>query len=209
MIWDVILGLAVAYLAAVLVWRVTAGRISQPASAGGTAPSGLAVKLFGRGWLKPGIALIIIVVVAAVRFGPLLLGGVNWTEAEHAELEHFVEATNLYGEASSLSTGRTLHSSDWESVNALLQASLAEAEQVSDSVLVKIDPELKTMFREKFMPGLRLGSYGLRYYTASPQKGRDTVEHHRTDSLQESRQLLEEWNSWWLDHRGSIQNKLE
>ena len=208
MIWDVILGLAVAYLAALIIWRLTAGRLSQPVSTGGPAPSGLATRLFGRGWLRPAIALIVIVVVAAVRFGPQIMGGIEWTEAEHAELEHFVEATNLYGEASGLSSSRTLHASDWESVNALLQASLSEAEQVSDSVLMRLDPELKTMFREKFMPGLRLGAYSLRYYAASPQKGSDTIEHHRTDSLNAGRQLLEEWNAWWVDHRNTIQNKL-
>jgi hypothetical protein len=85
----------------------------------------------------------------------------------------------------------------WESISALLQAALQEAEDVPDELLARLHPDLREHFRSEFMVGLNSGIYGLRFYTAGSPKGIDTVEHDMIDSLDFGRDLLGKWKDWY------------
>ena len=208
MIWNLILWVAVAFLVVTLLWRLIASRRPKPASeATGSGPSP-ADRVFGRGWLAPVAAVVLALVALGFMYVPQFFRQA-WSESEQVEVDHFIEAISMYQDASSLSQKRGVGRGDWESINAMLQATQSEVEQVGDSVLRKIDPELPNMVHEKFIPGLRIGAFGLRWYTGVPQKGRDTVEHHRDDSLKLSRDLLDEWNAWFTAHKADIMSKLE
>ena len=208
MIWNLVLWAAVAFLVVTILFRLLSSRQSQPASEATESEASPVSRILGRGWIAPAVAALVALVAVGFIYAPKS-NVRDWTESEAVEVEHFVEAISLYQNASTLSQKRGIRRGDWESVNALMQASLSEAEQISDSTLRKIDPELPAQFQEKFMPGLRIGAYGLRYYAQPPQKGKDTVEHHRDDSLQQSRGLLEEWNSWFLAHKAELMSQFE
>ncbi len=208
MIWNVILWAAVAFLVITILFRLLSSRQPEPVSGEAALEPSPVSKILGRGWIAPVIAVIVAVVALGFIYCPWFCKQ-NWNETEQVDVDHFIEAISLYQDASTLSQKRGVGREDWESVNALLQASLSEAEQVSDTILKKIDPELPAQFKDKFLPGLRIGSYGLRYYAQPPQKGKDTVEHYRDDSLAQSRGLLEEWNAWFTAHRAEIMDKLQ
>jgi hypothetical protein len=208
MIWNLLLWLALAYLVAIIVWRMVRSRREDKTKNGPAAPPAPIDYLFSRGWIAPVAALLLAVVALTFHYYPQW-NKIAWTPSEQVEADHFIEAISLYQQASDLSGNTGMPREDWETVNALLQAALAEAEQVSDPVLARIDPELTAMFKNNFLPGLRLGTYGLRYYTVPGQTGKDTIEHHGDDSIKVSRGLLEQWNSWFMEHRSEIMDRLE
>ncbi|MEW5796668.1 MAG: hypothetical protein AB1772_09965 [Candidatus Zixiibacteriota bacterium] len=206
MILDLVLWFALAYLVVMLVWRFV-GRRSSGARDKKTTKS-FAERIFGRGWTAPIVVIVIAVGAFFLKAGGSLFG-ISWSEAERAELEHFVEAIALYQQASEMAASTMLRTEDWETVNAILQAALTEADQVSDNLLNRIDPELTQAFKDNFKSGLMTSIYGLRYYTASPQKGKDTLLHYRMDSINAGRARLQNWNQWFSSHRTEIMNKLD
>jgi hypothetical protein len=207
-LWPVLVWACLAYLVIVLTLRLTGSKSGQSPQTDKSSKFTLIDHLLGRSWIGPSVVLVLLLAGLYMTFERQFTGP-NWSDQEAVEVDHFIESVSLYGEASTLSQKRAIGREDWESVNALMQASMAEAEQVSDDMLKQIDPELPTMWKDKFIPGLRIGSYGLRYYTALPQKGRDTVVHNREDSLKLSRTLLEEWNGWFTAHKAELIGRLE
>jgi len=202
MIWNLVFWAGVTFLIVTVLFRWLLSR--RPASA---AEPSVVGRFLGRGWIAPVSGILVSLVALVFIYWPQLSKN-HWNESEQAEVDHFTEALSLYVDATTLSKQRGVTREDWESVNALLQASLSEAEQVSDSTLQMIDPELPNVFREKFMGGLRIGAYGLRSLTSSP-KDIDTAAGHPADSLSKGRALLEAWNAWYYTHKAELTDKLE
>lgn len=207
-LWPVLAWAFLIYLAIVLALRLIRSKSSPSTQT--NKPSGFTLidHILGRSWVGLAAVVVLLLVALFMTFERQFTGP-NWSDEEATEINHFVESITLYGEASTLSQRRSLGRSDWESINALMQASMAEAEQIGDEMLENIDPDLPAMWKEKFIPGLRIGSYGLRYYTGLPQKGKDTVEHHSEDSIKQSRVLLEEWNGWFTANKDRLIDRLE
>jgi hypothetical protein len=208
MIWNLLLWLALAYLAAIIIWRFAQSRRKTTAKKGSAAAPKPMDRLFGRGWIAPTTALLLAVVALIFLYYPSLSGS-QWTPSEEIEIEHFIEAMSLYQQASTMVQSTKLIRNDWETVNALLQASQSEAEQISVPTLGRINPELPAMFQDKFLPGLRLGIYGLREFTTGPSKNKDTVVFPGKDNLEQSRGLLLDWNEWFAANRVEIMKKFE
>jgi hypothetical protein len=210
MIVDIVLYGAIAYVAGWAAWRFVFSGTAKKSKAKGSWVAQMFGRLFGCGWVFPGSA---IALAAILFFFGADLGLVSrWSEPERAELDHFVEALSFYDDASSLYSNSTkLTNQDWESVNAMLRAALAEGEQVSPELLLRLHPELPQRFQEQFLAGLQTGSYGLKYYTAAPQKGKgkDSVEHHGSDSLDAGRLLLGDWNAWFNINGAQILEKVD
>lgn len=208
MIWNLLLWLALAYLVAIIIWRFARSSRKSTAKKGSAAAPKTLDYLFSRGWIAPTTALLLAVVALLFLYYPPL-SGPRWTSSEETEIEHFIEAISLYQQASTMVQSSKLIRSDWETVNALLQASQAEAEQIGAPTLGRILPDLPTMFQEKFLPGLRLGIYGLREFTTAPPKSMDSVAFPGKDSLDQSRGLLQNWNEWFSANKDEIMNKFE
>jgi hypothetical protein len=208
MLLNVILWLALAYLLIVVIWRFLGTRKRGPGQAREAATPGLAQRLFGQGWLIPGL-VVVIACVALVAKHPKIIFGPHWNDNEQTQVTHFGEAVSLYDQAVEMTDAGPKSPGDWETVSALLEASLAEAEQVSDSVLLKLHPELKTSYRSRFVPGLHAGTFGLKYFT-NASKNLDTAALKiRDDSLNVGRKLLGQWNDWFKPNRTEIMKLVE
>jgi len=209
MIVDIILYGSIAYLVAVLVWRLLLSKRAGGSGAPGNKASVLARQVFGRGWIYPGVAVALAVTAFVLRTDLGLIS--RWSEQERVELDHFVQALSYYDDASRLFANKSkLTNEDWESVNALLQAALAEGEQVSAELLQKLHPELPQKYQERLLAGLHTGTYGLRNYTSGPKKvDVDTFEYHNGDSLDAGRWLLGEWNKWFNVNRAQILDRVD
>lgn len=208
MLLDVILWLALAYLLIVVIWRFLGTKKRGPKQARKAATTGLGQRLFGQGWIIPGL-VVVVACVALVAKHPRILFGPHWSDSEQAQVEHFQGSISLYDQAVEMTDSGPKTPSDWESVHALLEASLAEAEQVGDSVLLKLHPELKTFYHSRLISGLYAGSFGLRYFT-NLGKNMDTAALQvRNDSLNVGRKLLEQWNDWFKPNRTEIMKLIE
>jgi len=207
MLLDVILWLVVAYLIVAVIWRLL--RIGKKGSKKGkdARPTGFAQRVFGKSWIGILLAAVLIVVILAAKYelGPF---GPKWTDDERSQIQHFQEAISLYEQAAAMTDAGQRSFNDWETVNALLEASLAEAGQVSDAILPKMHPELQAYFHSKFMVGLHAGAFGLRYYI-NRNKREAPDPQVRDDSLQAGRKMLKEWNDWFGTNRAEIMRKIE
>lgn len=209
MIWDIVFWLALAYLAFTVVWRFFVVGLGKPQKKrGGTDEHAWGTGLFFRGWALPVTAVLLVVVAFVMKTNPDI-SRASWSAEERIEVDHFVEALTLYAQANTLASQNNLTNNDWESVLALLQASKSEVEQVSDEVLERIHPDLNTHLQEEFFPGIRVGGYGISYFVAIRQKGRDTVKHYMEDSLTLGRTLLSQWNNWYESHAKQIMKRVE
>ena len=209
MIVYIVLCGAIVYVAGWTAWRLFLVRTAKESNARESRATALFGRLFGGSWIYPTSA---IALAAILFFFGADIGLVNrWSEQERAELDHFVAAVSYYDDASQLYSNRPkLSYQDWESVNAMLQAALAEGEQVSPKLLKKLHPELQKKYQERFLAGLRTGTYGLWYFTSTPKKvNEDTVDNHSSDSLNEGRRLLGEWNKWFEPNRAQILEKMD
>jgi len=208
MLLNVILWLALAYLLIVVIWRFLGTRKRRPEQTRKAAKPGLAQRLFGQGWLIPGLVVVLACATLVAKY-PKILFGPHWSDNEQAQVTHFREAISLYDQAVGITDAGGLFPNDWETVNALLEASLAEAEQVSDPVLLKLHPELKTFYHSRFVSGLRAGTFGLKYFTDA-NKNMDTAALQiRDDSLRVGQTLLGEWNKWFRPNRPEIMKLIE
>ncbi len=144
MIWDIVFWLALAYLAFTVVWRFfLVGLLKPQQKRDGTDNHAWDTGLFFRGWALPVTAVLLVVVAFVMKTNPDIFG-TSWSAEERIEVDHFVEALTLYAQANTLASQNNLTYGDWESVLALLQASKAEVELVSDKVLERIHPDLNT-----------------------------------------------------------------
>ncbi|MCX6835177.1 MAG: hypothetical protein NTW07_08620 [candidate division Zixibacteria bacterium] len=208
MLLNVILWLALAYLLIVVIWRFLGTKKRGSGQARKAATPGLAQRLFGQGWLIPGLVVVIACIALVVKH-PKIIFGPHWNDDEQTQVAHFGEAISLYDQAVEITDASPKSPSDWETVSALLEASLAEAEQVSDPVLLKLHPELKTFYRSRFISGLHAGAFGLKYFTDA-SKNYDTVAREiRDDSLKVGRTLLGQWNDWFKPSRAEIMKLVE
>jgi len=209
MIWDIVFWLALAYLAFTVVWRFFVVGLRKPQKKqGGTDDHAQGTSLFFRGWALPVTAVLLVVVAFVMKTNPDIFRA-SWPAEERIEVDHFVEGLALYAQANTLASQNNLTSGDWESVLALLQASKAKVEQVSDKVLERIHPDLNTHLQEEFFPGIRVGGYGIGHFVAGRQKGKDTVKHYMEDSLALGRTLLSQWNNWYGSHAKQIMKRVE
>ena len=208
MIVNIVIYVAVVYVAAWTAWRLFSARATKTPSAERSRVARLSGRILGGGWIYPGAAIVLAVIL--FFFGSNRILSHNWTETERAELAHFTDALSFYDDATSLYSNKAkLSFQEWESVNAMLQAALAEGEQAPPELLKILDPELPQKYQEQFLTGLHAGIYGLRFYTAGPPKGIDTVDYHDTDSLETGRRLLGEWNKWFDPKRAEILEGLD
>jgi hypothetical protein len=207
MIVYIVIVVAIAYVLGWAAWRLVSARRPKKSRTKGSWMTRMFGRLFGGGWVYPGSA----VALAAILFffGADLGLVIRWSEPERAELDHFTAALSYYDDASRLYANKTKPTrDDWESVNAMLQAALAEGEQVHTELLRKLNPELPQKYQDQFLAGLRTGTYGLRYFTVSPKQHEDTVEHYGSDSLDAGRRLLGEWNAWFNENREEILDRV-
>jgi len=203
MIWNVLFWLGLALLIAWAIWRFLPGGRRQPSPEGAQpAPTPALSRLL------PVLAVVLLVISILVKPDVLTFGS-RWTDEQRAELVHFRDAIDYYDQATALSTGRDVSNDDWETVNALLQASLAEAEQVSDGLLDSLHPELKEAYRDQLLAGLNAGIYGLTEHTSFVRYKDDTARHAFEDSLIRGRTLLAQWNDWFEIHRAAITEMID
>lgn len=210
MIWDILFWLALAYLAMIVMTRFFGvGLKKQQRASGGRDGGGSDSGRSKRDRWLTAAAVLAIVCSFVMKANPDLFER-DWTDEERVELESFEEAIALYDQASALTLANTSNNNEqWESVNALLQASLAESELVSDGVLDGLHPDLETHFREEFRTGLRIGSYGLALYVDPSRRTTDQGREEVADSLDQGRALLAQWNKWYSENEREIFRKLE
>jgi len=209
MIWDIVFWLALAYLAFTVVWRFfVVGLRKTQKKRGGTDVHAQGASLFFRGRALTVTAVLLVVVAFVMKTNPDIFRS-GWSAEERIEVDHFVEALTLYAQANTLASQNNLNNEDWESVLALLQASKAEVELVSDKVLERLHPDLNAHLQEEFFPGIRVGGYGISHFVALRQKGKDTVKHYMEDSLTLGRTLLSQWNNWYRSHAEQIMKRVE
>jgi len=206
MIWDIIFWIGMAYLAVAVIWRffVVGLRKSVPTSVAEDVGEKTKRGFGLSSWLAVAAAAAV-ALAFAVKANPDLLK-FGWTPEEEAELAHFFEAVSFYDQATEITTGtERLSPDDWETVSALLQASLSEAEQVSDKVLERLHDGLQSHYRENFLPGLSAGSFGLIEFNRRSLNPKDTAVFVYGDSLDVGRELLDEWNTWYNENREEIE----
>ena len=208
MIVDIVFYGSIAYLVALVVWKLLLSKGSKGAGSRPGRISTVARQIFNRGWVVAGVVLALAATSCVLKFEPNLLS--RRDNLEQADLSHFVEAITQYDYATDFSTNKpNLTNDDWETVSAMLQAALAEGEQVRPELLEKLHPELPQKFQEQFLPGLRIGTYGLRSFTNRSKSTADSVAELSDDSLKVGRQLLGEWTQWFKSHRTEIMEQVE
>lgn len=212
MIWDIALWVAAAGLVVIVALRMK--------GAGSNGPSGKDTKtgqpktggnLLTQSKALPVIMAAVLVLALIMKFQPGILGfGPNWTEDQLDELESFQEALNQYELATLTKGDGKPKTSDWESIRALLEASGSEMSYVSEEVLGEIHQELPYHVANEFLPGIRLGTYGLFHYLNTGKEGEffpnDVIEASQ-DSLVEGRRLLADWNAWFDSNRVEITDR--
>jgi hypothetical protein len=208
MVWNLMFWFAVAYLGVAIIWRyfVPAFRRSKPSSDSDKRPSG-AERFFARGQIVPTVAIVFMAAALIVRANPDLIQS-KWSENQKEQLGHFSEAMSLYDQATQIASYHRLSADDWESVKALLEASQSEAAQVSDTVLAKLDGELPAHFHDEFLRGLQTGIFGLTQYNQGAPKGTDTLRYNAADSLKIGRELLDQWDDWYLPRQATLAEKI-
>ncbi len=205
MIWDIVFWLAFAYLALAVVWHFFISAFRKPRRVPlqkdrGEQPE----KKLGQSRVLPVVAIVAIAIAFVMKANPNLLFS-GWSEAERAELEHFEEALRFYEQATNMMTfSPTVGPNEWETISALLQASLTEGEQVSDQVLDQLHDDLRAQYRNHFLAGLSAGGFGLAQYNQWDPNKQDTPSNFGADSLELGHDLLGEWNVWYGDHQESI-----
>ena len=160
------------------------------------------------------VLAVVLVLALVMMFGPDLLNPKpNWTEAQVAEVEIFLGALEQYQQATLATKQGMLRDEDWETVRALLEASGSEMSMVSEEVLKEIHPELPVRVEKHFLPGIRMGTYGLLFHTALSPKGtlpsKDTARIASQDSLARGRDLLTKWSTWFDTTRVEILSRTE
>ena len=211
MIWDITLWLAAAVLVVVIVVRLM-GAKSHKVNSKESSDSQTTGNSLTRGIALPIAA--VVVLVLALKFGPDLLDPKpNWTDEQMVEVEGFREALDQYSQAISTKIQGDLINDDWETIRALLEASGSEMSMVSVEVLRKIHKELPSRVAKEFLPGIRIGTYGLMQFIAPSEKGvdpkRDPVKLEANNSLAQSRELRGEWNAWFQANQKEILRRSE
>jgi len=208
MIVDIVFYGSIAYLVAMMVWRFFPAGKAKGGRTRESRVTALARRVLGRGWVVFGVVLFLALASCAIKYD---LGPFNpWSDQERTELDHFVEAVNYYDEATGLYLDKAKPSpEDWESVSAMLQAALAEGEQVRPELLKRLHPELDKQFSDLFLAGLHAGTYGLHFYTSRSKTDADSVIQRAQDSLVMGRRLLGEWNNWFKTERDQILDEIE
>jgi len=203
MIWNILFWLGLVLLIAWAVWRLLLSGRRKPLPEGGQAAPSPALRR-----LLPVLAVVLLVISILVKPDVLTFGS-RWTDEQRTELAHFRDAIDYYDQATALTTGREISNDDWETVNALLQASRAEAEQVSDSLLDSLHPELRKAYHDKLLAGLSAGIYGLTEHTSFIRYRGDTAQYDFEDSLIRGRTLLAQWNDWFDVRRAAITEMID
>ena len=102
----------------------------------------------------------------------------SWSEAEKAELIHFTESLKHYKKAIDLMyqgpdvnvpTEFDISEADYHQIIVELRAALAESHKVSDEVLDRIDPNLRSHYRGELVKGIRLELEGIEAYSPVKQ----------------------------------------
>jgi len=213
MIWDIALWTAAAVLVVVIVVRLVGTR-SQKADSNSSRGPLTTGNFLTQGKALPTAAVVVLVLALAIKFGPDLLDPKpNWSDEQMAEIEGFREALSLYDQATVTKAQGSLFTEDWETIRALLEASGSEMSMVSSEVLREIHKELPSHVGKEFLPGTRLGTYGLINFTAISPKGDDPkgdpVMRDAYDSLAQGRELLGKWNVWFQANREEILRRIE
>ncbi|MCD6249676.1 MAG: hypothetical protein J7J98_05010 [candidate division Zixibacteria bacterium] len=208
MIWDITLWIAAAVLVVVTVVRLM-GAKSHKVNSKESSDSQTTGNSLTQGIALPTAAVVVLVLALAMKFGPDLLNPKpDWSDEQIVEVEGFHEAIDLYSQAISTKIQGDLINDDWETIRALLEASGSEMSMVSVEVLRKIHKELPSRVAKEFLPGIRIGTYGLMQFIAPSKKGvdpkKDPVKREANDSLAQSRELLGEWNAWFQANQKEI-----
>lgn len=207
MIWNLMFWFGVAYLAIAIVWRFFVPAFSVAPARDGEGSSSGAKRFFAGSKVFPVVAVIFLAIPLAIQAANGL-SGQNWTDDEKAGLEHFRGAMEYYDQATQLATVPALKTEDWETIKALLEASQAEAVEVGDTVLSKLDADMPAVYSEQFLSGLRMGIFGLAQHNLGVPKGQKELAFHAQDSLKLGRELLADWDAWYLPRRNSINQEL-
>gem|GEM_PF-2766447 len=211
MVWNLLFWLAVAYLSIAIIWRYFVPAFSKAAPRSGKdlapAPPAAAERFFASGRTFPMIAIVLLVIPLAIQSTRGLVD-IGWTDDESEQLLHFSAAMDYYDQATQLASLRALKLEDWESIKALLEAAEAEALQVNLEVLAKMDDDMPGLYRDKFLTGLRMGIFGLTQHNIGAPKGSDTLRYRAEDSLTMGRQLLSQWDDWYLPRRLAISKEI-
>ena len=213
MIWDIVLWLAVAVLVVVVIVRLIRAqshKVNSKESSGSQATG----NSLTQGIALPTAAVVVLVLALAMKFGPDLLNPKpSWSDEQMVDIEYFNEAIDLYNQAISTKMQGNLINDDWETIRALLEASCSEMSMVSVKVLREIHKELPSRVAKEFLPGIRMGTYGLMNFISLSKKGvdpkKDPVKLAANDSLDQSRELLGGWNVWFQANQKEILRRSE
>ncbi len=208
MIWDIAMWAAAAALVIVVVLRAIGSR------SGDTAESQSEGNFLTKGKGLPMGTLIVLLLALTMKFGPGLLNPKpSWTEDQLVEVDMFRSAIDLYSQASYTRDQGDLVTDDWETVRALLEAAGSEMSMVSDEVLREIHKDLSSHVAKEFLPGIRMGTYGLLQFTALGKKGvepkNDPDKRAGIDSTDQGRILLTKWNEWFLANQLEIYKQID
>lgn len=208
MIWDIAMWAAAAVLVIVIILRTIGNR------SGGTAKGQSEGNFLTKGKGLPMGAVVILVLALIMKFGPgVLHPKPSWTEEQLVEIEMFRTAIEQYSHATIARGQGDLITEDWETVRALLEAAGSEMSMVSAEVLMKIHKELPARVAKDFLPGIRMGTYGLMQFTALTAKGvdikNDPDKRAGRDSTAEGRELLTKWNEWFLANQVEIFKQID
>lgn len=202
MIWDIVLYVAAAALLLTLILRLTSKSSSES--------SGKSGNIVTRGTALPTVLVVLLLLALIFKFEPRFLGfGPSWTDEDREQVESFNVALEHYETASLAKLTMEPHGAEWESVKAMLEAASYEMSMVSDDVLGRIHSDLPQHVSEEFLPGLRMGLYGLDYYmnrrSMVNQAKPDSVRETSYDSLDNGRALLTNWNAWYDANREHVE----
>jgi len=177
--------------------------------------------LFSRGKVIPIVGILLVAGSFLLKMYPDAVPDVSmpsfkfdlfsrWSEEEYEEVESLNSSIEMYFIANDINQADVTTAEDWETINAMLQAALTEAESVSDGILEKVHPEMTTHFNDEYKPGLVTGIWALGNRPPGKRKGAgDTTYISYNDSLSYSRDLLGKWVIWYYDNLESIQEALE
>jgi hypothetical protein len=202
MIWDITLWIAAAVLVLAVVLRLRGGK--KPKTSSNFLTSGKALPVIAAAVVV--LALIMRLELATFSSAP------DWNEEQLVEIESFREALAQYDLATMAFKQGKLNREDWESIKALLEASGSEMDIVSNDVLSGIHSELPAHVANEFLPGIRMGTYGLFKYLEPKPKGVKSPDLSVTpanDSLEEGRRLLGDWNRWFDGSQEEILSRIE
>jgi hypothetical protein len=129
--------------------------------------------------------------------------GGRWTRSERREVDAFTQSIRYAQDVTALSNARVRGEAtfgDMAPLETAAQQALAASEQISDSVLSRLHPELPDQYRKLFVPALRMRLDSVR----AAKSGKGTLEDQVKWQFH-----MNEWGNWYAAHVEELRGKLQ